>query len=232
MAGPSALLAAVAAGDDGEVARMLDAGLSIETKDVRAAHSQAFALLIHCTCLLLGLLILHRSKLRPQENGDTLLANAAFNGHYSTAALLVKRGADVNAANRYDGDTVLMWAAVGGQIDICELLLRNGAEVNAENKKGYRALYRAAYKDHARIVRMLLVAGAEPRAVTKSNMSAWDLANELRFPNVIESLKLWSGLDGQEAFKSEFPDVASNFVASNFVSGKDLLARGGARASY
>ena len=89
-----------------------------------------------------------------QGNGDTALANAAFNGHLNIVWLLIQRGANVNAANRLDGDTVLMWAAVSGQLEIVELLLRHGASVNAENKKNYRALYRAAYKNHVQVVKL------------------------------------------------------------------------------
>ena len=89
-----------------------------------------------------------------QDNGDTALANAAFNGQLNTAWLLIQRGADVNAVNRHEGDSVLMWAAVTGSLEITELLLRHGALVNHANKKGYRALYRAAYKNHPRVVKL------------------------------------------------------------------------------
>ena len=101
-----------------------------------------------------------------QDNGDTVLANAAFHGHTDVVAMLISRGANVNAVNRFDGDSALMWASVNGHFTVCDLLLRAGANVNIENKKGVRALFRAAYKGYPEIVKLLLVAGAEPRAKT------------------------------------------------------------------
>jgi hypothetical protein len=142
--------------------------------------------------------------------------------------LLLQHGAAVDAANRFDGGTPLMWAAVAGDLEVCSMLLRSGASANATNKKGYTPLYRAAYKDHAAVVRLLLVCGADPLAITSHNKTAIDLARELRHEETLESFMAWKTPEGQEAFKHEFPDAASNYVASNFLSGSALLARQGA----
>ena len=158
-------------------------------------------------------------------NGDSALANAAFNGHLDVLKLLLARGANPNAANRVDGDTVLMWAASTGRLDIVVQLLRAGANVNAENKKGYRALYRAAYKDHVELVKLLLVAGAEPKAVNAHEKTVLDQAREWQQLEIIEVLEAWQTLDGCELIKRQFPEVASNFVSSSFVSGNELAAR-------
>ncbi|MEW6357983.1 MAG: ankyrin repeat domain-containing protein [Planctomycetota bacterium] len=64
------------------------------------------------------------------EWGQTPLLAASF-GHCKEAAmLLIRRGADVNAANK-DGTAALhVWAATG-EMPVVELLLANGADVNA-----------------------------------------------------------------------------------------------------
>lgn len=160
-------------------------------------------------------------------DGDSALANAVFNGHRAVVHLLLARGADPNAANRMSGDTVLMWAAVRGDMLITDLLLRHGANVNAENKNGFRALYRAAYKGHTELVKLLLCAGAEPRA--KTNLpppkTALDQARECGFTDVADVLVAWERLDGQERIKEEYPDAASNYLKNSFVSGSVLSKR-------
>ncbi|MCX6774391.1 MAG: ankyrin repeat domain-containing protein [Candidatus Micrarchaeota archaeon] len=60
-------------------------------------------------------------------------------------ALLIKRGADVNA-NDDDGDTPLMLAVDEGNLGIIRMLIRSGANVNAKNNEGETALMRA--RDH------------------------------------------------------------------------------------
>ena len=56
-----------------------------------------------------------------------------------TAALLVERGADVNAATS-DGRTALMRASYGGHTETAALLVERGADVNAATSNGETAL--------------------------------------------------------------------------------------------
>jgi len=161
------------------------------------------------------------------RDGDSALANAVFNGHIEMAALLLERGADVNAANRQGGDTVLMWAVTTGSLTLTDLLLRHGANVNAENKNGYRALYRAAYKGYIEIVKLLLVSGAEAKVKTAlaPPKTALDQARESGYLEIVDVLKSWEDLQGQERIKEEYPEAASNYVANKFVSGAVLSRR-------
>lgn len=145
----------------------------------------------------------------------------------------------------------MMWAATTGNLELVDLLLRSGANVNAENKSGYRALFRAVNKGHVSIVKLLLVSGADARAKTvrhgsrmtntgtRTNVTAsmrpsqalsppktaLDKARECGLQEVVNLLVEWESYQGQERIKEEFPEAASNYVTSNFVSGADLRAR-------
>jgi peptidoglycan/LPS O-acetylase OafA/YrhL len=76
----------------------------------------------------------------PQPNvqtGPTPLTLATVYNHSETTALLLERGADVNARNK-DGGTALHAAAFFGRAEIAELLLKNGADTEAVDKQGQR----------------------------------------------------------------------------------------------
>jgi ankyrin repeat protein len=57
----------------------------------------------------------------------------ARSGNTAAAALLIERGANVNARERWREQTPLMWAAAQNQPTMIELLVAHGAEVNARS---------------------------------------------------------------------------------------------------
>jgi len=67
--------------------------------------------------------------------------------------------------------TPLMNAAGNGDLPSVEKLLRNDANVNATDIDGYTALHYAAHCGDIRVVRALLVAGADINARTKGNVT-------------------------------------------------------------
>jgi hypothetical protein len=71
--------------------------------------------------------------------GDTPLLWAAGFGHKEVAALLIAKGADVNAKDD-TGMTPLNYAAIGGHTEVTELLIAKGADVNAKAADGVTPL--------------------------------------------------------------------------------------------
>ena len=67
----------------------------------------------------------------PTGDGQTALMSVARTGNVEAAALLIKRGANVNAAEQFGGQTALMWAAARRHPEMVRLLASKGADVNA-----------------------------------------------------------------------------------------------------
>ena len=76
---------------------------------------------------------------RDPQSGSTLLATAALMGHTEVVALLLERGADVNARSR-DGGTALHAAAFLGRVQTVKLLLEKGADTTLRNGMGSTAI--------------------------------------------------------------------------------------------
>ena len=88
-----------------------------------------------------------------------------------TAALLVKAGANVNAANRY-GVPPLALACTNGNAAVVRLLLDAGADANATMKGGETVLMMAARSGSVDAVKALLVRGAKHDARERHGQTA------------------------------------------------------------
>lgn len=96
-------------------------------------------------------------------SSGTVLMYAASTGHAPVVALLLDRGAALEARNA-EGVTALYAAAVAGSADVTELLLARGAKVDAATKSGYTPLSYAARSGAAKVTTLLLEMGADPNA--------------------------------------------------------------------
>ena len=110
------------------------------------------------------------------ENGNTPLIEAAFYLDAKTLALILDKGAEVNATNNA-GVTALMKAV--WDVKKAKLLLERKADVNAASKIGNTALIIASYAyDAAPVVKELIAHGADVRAANRGGGNALTAAAE------------------------------------------------------
>lgn len=98
------------------------------------------------------------------------LTAAILGSQITRVASLLRRGAPVNAGDKY-GTTPLYKAAVQGETEIVRMLLEAGADPNRESSGEDEGtpLCAAASWGHTEIVRLLLQHGADPNAIETPN---------------------------------------------------------------
>ncbi len=112
-------------------------------------------------------------------DGFTALHFAAFFGQGDAVALLLARGADVDAHGAgWMTGTALNSAASRERAAIAGQLLDAGADVNATQAQGFTALHSAAHNGDAALAAMLLSRGADPRLLTEDGRDALSFAEE------------------------------------------------------
>lgn len=80
-------------------------------------------------------------------------------GNLEVLSLLLEKGADVNACNKWR-ETPLLIAANNGHVEAVKALLKSGADPSLCSEAGWSALTFAAHKGYSDIVRLLLAAQA------------------------------------------------------------------------
>jgi uncharacterized protein len=112
-------------------------------------------------------------------DGFTALHFAAFFGRYEAAALLIERGAEVDAFGRGWMTGTAMHSAVSRlQSDVVRILLEAGANPNVRQSAGWTPLHAAAMNGDVISVELLLASGADPTATNDEGRSVVDLATE------------------------------------------------------
>ncbi|MGH9219403.1 MAG: ankyrin repeat domain-containing protein, partial [Vicinamibacterales bacterium] len=97
---------------------------------------------------------------------ESPIADAASRGDREAVMALLKKAADVNAAQG-DGMTALHWAAMNGDSELAQMLIVAGANVRATTRLGtYTPLYLASQQGHAAVIQALVKAGADVKAGT------------------------------------------------------------------
>jgi ankyrin repeat protein len=112
-------------------------------------------------------------------DGFTALHFAAFFGRFEAAALLIERGAEVDAFGRGWMTGTAMHSAVSRlQSDVVRILLEAGANPNVRQSAGWTPLHSSAANGDVTSVELLLASGADPTATNDEGRSVIDLATE------------------------------------------------------
>lgn len=102
------------------------------------------------------------------DEGDTVMHDAASSDDYSFMNALLAKRIDPNVINEISGDTPLMDAAVAGHGSQLNALIQAGAKLDVTEPNGDDALIMAAQTNQFQAVLDLLAAGADPRAKNKT----------------------------------------------------------------
>lgn len=126
-----------------------------------------------------------------RHDGWPLLHLAGFYGHPEVAALLLARGADVQARSHNATANSALHAAlaISGDARVVARLLAGGADVNARGGGGYTPLHLAASRGDGAAVTALLARGADVNARTDDGRTAVDIALSRGHPAVAEQLR-------------------------------------------
>ena len=130
-----------------------------------------------------------------KEDGWTCLMTAAWNGHLDICRLLLDKGAQVEARNKF-GLTPLHNAAQQGHVEIVRLLCDRGADVEVRSVSGWRSLHCAAYNGHISVVKELIEErNAEINARLNGGQTALSLARARNKPDVSSYLVSRGGIE-------------------------------------
>lgn len=129
---------------------------------------------------------------RKGEFGRTLLFEAALDDFPAAAKLLLRAGADANAADDF-GVTPLMLAAEHPDAEVTRILLDAGARVDAADRAGRTALFRAAAANRSEQINVLRGARAAIDHADLGGWTAFDLALQREAPAALEALRAAGG---------------------------------------
>jgi ankyrin repeat protein len=158
---------------------------------------------------------------------ESPIADAAARGDSEAVKALLKKAADVNAAQG-DGMTALHWAAMHGDTELTQMLIVAGANVKATTRLGtYTPLYLASQQGHAAVIEALIAAGADVKAGTPNGTAPLMVASAAGEVDAVRVL-IDNGADvnGKDGVRLQTPVMYA--AASNRAAVIELLAAKGA----
>jgi ankyrin repeat protein len=128
---------------------------------------------------------------------DSPYLYAGAEGRNEILQMTLEAGADVKSTNRYGG-TALIPAAHHGHPETVAILLRTRIDKDHVNKLGWTALLEAVIlgdgsATYARIVRMLVKAGANPNIADRQGVTPLAHARARNFPEIAKILEAAGG---------------------------------------
>jgi ankyrin repeat protein/tetratricopeptide (TPR) repeat protein len=157
------------------------------------------------------------------ENGWTLLHEAAHEGDIELVEMLLAKGADVNVKN--DAGLTPLYYAVQENNATTELLLAKGADVGVRNASGQTVLHTAAEAGNTDVVEILLAKGADVNAKDKHDFTPLHLAVGKGYSGVAEVL-LANGALVNAKDKNGWTALSYAVLNSNAAMVELLLSKG------
>src|SRR5687768_939045 len=158
---------------------------------------------------------------------ESPIADAASRGDREAVMVLLKKAADVNAAQG-DGMTALHWAAMNGDSELAQMLIVAGANVRATTRLGtYTPLYLASQQGHATVIQALVKSGADVKAGTPNGTTPLMVAaasGELDAVKVL--VDNGADVNGKDGIRQQTPLMYA--AASNRAAVIEYLASKGA----
>lgn len=132
------------------------------------------------------------------KEGNTALCLAIINGKEEAVALLIKEGANLNAADKYEGDTPLHHAIFNNQFSIAKQLIESGADINKKNNESDTPLHFAINsesehlneKSKLQFVTLLINAHADLNSQNENNETPLKVALMNELPPIAEILMM------------------------------------------
>jgi len=150
------------------------------------------------------------------NNGETPLHWASWNGHSKVATMLLDSGANANAVNGHD-NTPLHFASWNGHSKVAKTLLAEGANVNAVGKSGRTPLHCASWEGRDKVAKMLLGEGADINATNNDGKTPLDLArskSQQAVVTLLEDVLAGRIVPAGNERKGRFIEVLNNVLTS------------------
>lgn len=172
---------------DLETAKQLaEKNIDVNYIDSRSGFTPLIQAIRNRDCKMVGfLLTLQQIKINAVDHKKHKLpaiSHAIQISHLGLVKQLILNGANVNEPSQSDRNpynTPLMIASYDGKLDFVKLLVENGACINQQDKgNGFTALIKAAFQNHADIVKYLLDNNADTSICSFEKKKAIDYAHE------------------------------------------------------
>ncbi len=159
------------------------------------------------------------------SNQETALMRASAKGYTDAVRVLIEKGSDVNAQDKW-GKTALMRAAFEGKADTVIALINAGADVNIQDENGETALMKAAHWGRTEVVYHLLAAKADVNLQDKYGQTALMKANHKGSLEIVRSLLLHQADVNKQDFNGN--TALNAMIRKGLMRAVDLLLEKGA----
>lgn len=172
---------------DLETAKQLsEKNIDVNYVDTRSGYTPLIQAIRNRDCKMVGfLLTLPQIKINAVDHKKHRLpaiSHAIQISHLGLVKQMIMNGANVNEPSQSDKNpynTPLMIASYDGKLDFVKLLVEHGACINQQDTgNGFTALIKAAFQNHADIVKFLLDNNADATICSFEKKKAIDYARE------------------------------------------------------